>query len=161
MRLHVLNVESMLKFGRTQARQSHAVTSKSLEDIQSKLMQLQETVKRSDSDTVSPASNLHRFTYIRQVPCLVDPAALTSSNQHFSLPQPVEKNYTGRTSTLEEVRHAFTAPFLPGQDPIQRRIVIFGLGGSGKTQFCCRYAQMYRHRFVAMRCHFCITLFIS
>ena len=75
-------------------------------------------------------------------------ASLVSANEHFSLPQGVEKFYTGRLNLLAEVKDAFTTPSSPGQSQIQKRIVIFGMGGSGKTQFCCAYAQQYRYRLV-------------
>ena len=74
--------------------------------------------------------------------------SLASANEHFSLPQGVEKFYTGRLNLLNEVEDAFTTPSSPGQSRLQKRIVIFGMGGSGKTQFCCEYAQRYRYRLV-------------
>lgn len=73
---------------------------------------------------------------------------MASSNEHFSVPQGVEKYYTGRANFLEDVKHSFTAPESPSQGQVQRRIVIYGVGGSGKTQFCCKYAQLYRQKSV-------------
>ena len=69
-----------------------------------------------------------------------------SPNEHFSVPQGVEKIYTGRMTLLDEVKYAFNAPLTLDQVGLQRRIVIYGLGGSGKTQFCCKYASLYRQR---------------
>ena len=74
--------------------------------------------------------------------------SLASPNEHFSVPQGVEKFYTGRSKALTDVKDAFTTPSSPGQSRLQKRIVIFGVGGSGKTQFCCEYAQRYRYRSV-------------
>ena len=71
---------------------------------------------------------------------------LVSPNQYFSVPQGVEKNYTGRKMLLDEVKHAFNGPLPPDEVGLQRRIVIYGLGGSGKTQFCCKYASLCRQR---------------
>lgn len=70
----------------------------------------------------------------------------TSVNEHFSVPHGAEKLYTGRSNVLIEVKSAF-ATDTPGATLglFQKRIVIYGLGGSGKTQFCCEYAQRYRH----------------
>lgn len=72
--------------------------------------------------------------------------SLVSPNEHFSVPQEVEKNYTGRTTLFDEVKHAFNDPLPPNEIGLQRRIVIYGLGGSGKTQFCCKYASLCRQR---------------
>ena len=71
---------------------------------------------------------------------------LVSPNEHFSVPQGVEKLYTGRTALLDEIKHAFSAPSAPDHVGLQKRIVIYGLGGSGKTQFCCKYASVCRQR---------------
>ena len=71
---------------------------------------------------------------------------LASPNEHYSVPQGVEKNYTGRTGLLNDVNQAFNAPSAPREVGLQKRIVIYGLGGSGKTQFCCKYASLCRQR---------------
>ncbi len=71
---------------------------------------------------------------------------LVRPNEHFSVPQGVEKIYTGRMTLLNEVKHAFNAPSAPDEVGIQKRIVVYGLGGSGKTQFCCKYASLCRQR---------------
>lgn len=49
---------------------------------------------------------------------------------------------------FDEVKRAFNAPLPPDQVGLQKRIVIEGLGGSGKTQFCCKYASFCRQRYV-------------
>lgn len=36
------------------------------------------------------------------------------------------------------------APYEP--DHTQKRYVIYGLGGSGKTEFCCKFAQDNREQ---------------
>ena len=41
------------------------------------------------------------------------------------------------------------APTAAAQIRTQRRFVICGLGGSGKTQFCCKFAQHHRQRLVS------------
>lgn len=72
--------------------------------------------------------------------------SLASANEHLSLPQKIEKFYTGRLNLSTQVEDAFSTPPSPGQSRLQKRIVIFGMGGFGKTQFCCEYAQRYRYR---------------
>ena len=71
---------------------------------------------------------------------------LVSPNEHFSIPQGLDKNYTGRTGLLNDVKQAFNAPSAQEEAGLQKRIVIYGLGGSGKTQFCCKYASLCRQR---------------
>ena len=71
---------------------------------------------------------------------------MVSPNKHFSVPQGVEKIYTGRTTLLDEVKRAFNASSASFEVGMQKRIVIYGLGGSGKTQFCCKFASLCRER---------------
>ncbi|KAM0721367.1 hypothetical protein Q7P37_002291 [Cladosporium fusiforme] len=60
--------------------------------------------------------------------------------QHFSLPGAVESHYLGREDELEALKRAFWQE--DGKKKIeQKRYVVYGVGGSGKTQFCCKYAQ--------------------
>lgn len=33
----------------------------------------------------------------------------------------------------------------------QKRYVVYGVGGSGKTQFCCKYAENFQQRYVLVR----------
>jgi hypothetical protein len=73
-------------------------------------------------------------------------AAITSvsSNEHFDIPQQVSSIFTGRKQFLENMRNFFIAP--PGnyRNSQQRRFVVYGIGGSGKTQFSCKFAEMNR-----------------
>jgi len=48
---------------------------------------------------------------------------------------------------LKDLKDTFATRALPDQGQSQRRFVIFGLGGSGKTLFCCKFAQDNRQRF--------------
>lgn len=109
-------------------------------ELQSELVAIHETLRSPD------LSNVGLSTDAAQPRVPLGSPTSTPSNEHFSLPQPVERDYTGRTSILEDVRNAFNAPACSDQHQIQRRIVVYGVGGSGKTQFCCKYAQMYRQR---------------
>ena len=67
-------------------------------------------------------------------------------NEFFDIPQSVSSIYTGRDSLLHELGDILIQP--PGGLPQQqqRRFVIHGLGGSGKTQFCCKFAEDNRDR---------------
>ena len=71
-----------------------------------------------------------------------------SSNHHFDIPQSVSSIFTGRETLLQELRETLVLQQGQIQDQFQRRFIIQGLGGSGKTQFCCKFAQDNRDRWV-------------
>ena len=77
-------------------------------------------------------------------------ASLGSQNEHFDIPQSVSSIFTGREDSLKELASLmFNSPVeevSPGRQNAQKRFVILGLGGSGKTQFCCKFAQDNRRR---------------
>jgi len=73
-------------------------------------------------------------------------ASLISLNQHFDLPQTVSNIFTGRDTQLKKLKHMLDVTTPPRHDNFQKRFVIHGLGGSGKTQFCCKFAQAYREQ---------------
>jgi hypothetical protein len=77
-------------------------------------------------------------------------AALSSmpSNQYFDIPQSVSSMFTGREALLSNLGNLFDhePSATIASLPYQKRFVIYGLGGSGKTQFCCKFAQDNRHR---------------
>lgn len=67
-------------------------------------------------------------------------------NKHFRIPHGVSNIFTGRndiTQDLQEKILASTAYDAPRQ---QKRFVCYGLGGSGKTQFCLKFVQDNRER---------------
>lgn len=68
-----------------------------------------------------------------------------TQNKHFEIPQVVSSFYTGREDVSRLVTDSLLNPMArtPGQ---QRRFVIHGVGGSGKTQFCSKFAQDHRAR---------------
>ncbi|KAI9892831.1 MAG: hypothetical protein M1814_000990 [Vezdaea aestivalis] len=64
-------------------------------------------------------------------------------NKHFLVPRAVSSIYTGRESLLRKLKNS-----LSQADPsTQRRFVVYGMGGSGKTEFCCKFAQDNRNSF--------------
>jgi len=103
------------------------------------------TVVRNQSQT----NGQLRLTAPSQTDELQRPEALLAPranfNQYFFLPQPVSSIYTGREALLEEIKLAFDSS-LPEHTHVQRRFVVFGLGGSGKTQLCFKYAQDNRDK---------------
>jgi hypothetical protein len=70
-----------------------------------------------------------------------------SSNKHFDIPQPVSSIYTGRETHLEALKKFFIIPTGLSVRTRQTRFVVHGIGGSGKTQFCCKFAEENRESF--------------
>jgi predicted NACHT family NTPase len=66
-------------------------------------------------------------------------------NRHFFAPQAVSSFFTGRESELEQLKQCLITS--PGPVQVQKRFVIFGLPGSGKTQFCCKFASENKQRY--------------
>ena len=64
----------------------------------------------------------------------------------FDIPQAVSQNYTGRKLFLLDLEKNLlpSAHYTPPNG--QRVFVIHGLGGSGKTQFCCKFAYDNRYK---------------
>jgi Cdc6-like AAA superfamily ATPase len=71
---------------------------------------------------------------------------LVSYNKHFEVPLLLSTVFTGRGEDLQRLTTAFAAG-LASLDHHQRRFVLFGLGGSGKTQICLKYVQEHRERY--------------
>ncbi len=70
-----------------------------------------------------------------------------SYNKHFEVPRLLSPVFTGRDEDLQ----CLTTSLAPGPSSPrkhQRRYVLFGLGGSGKTQICLKYVQEQRERYV-------------
>ena len=72
--------------------------------------------------------------------------SVTASNKFFDVPQPVRSFYTGRTLYLEQLQDIFFTPDILNSPQKQLRFVIHGIGGSGKTQFCSKFAEANRER---------------
>ncbi|RDL38843.1 Uncharacterized protein BP5553_03183 [Venustampulla echinocandica] len=80
-------------------------------------------------------------------------ANLVSINKHFYIPQTVSSIFTGRQQLLADLQGYFDV-FGESTKPtsIQKRFIVYGLGGSGKTQFCCKFAQHNRQNFWGIFC---------
>lgn len=64
------------------------------------------------------------------------------------MPQNVSSYYTGRQKQLNELKSTLNVVRSSERQDHQKRFVIYGLGGSGKTQFCCKFAQDNREQLV-------------
>ncbi|KAH8821918.1 hypothetical protein F5884DRAFT_746205 [Xylogone sp. PMI_703] len=73
---------------------------------------------------------------------------LIDMTKYFNPPKGVSSTFTGRKAYLDELKQAYDSSFLSDENDFpQKRFVVCGLGGSGKTQFCCKFASDYKHRF--------------
>jgi hypothetical protein len=66
-------------------------------------------------------------------------------NKHFEVAPHLSPVFTGQGQIGKRLEAAF-AP-LEYNCPFQRRFVLFGMGGAGKTQICLQYADNYRDRY--------------
>lgn len=69
-----------------------------------------------------------------------------SQNKHFHIPQAVSSIFTGREDMSEEIELAFFSTNDSDFSRQQHRYIIYGIGGSGKTQFTCKFAQDHREK---------------
>lgn len=95
----------------------------------------------------APAGNLRKsFAAAKAI------AALGSSNKHFDVPQPISSIFTGCEARLKTLADLVFPSATNSENHstriLQRRFIIHGLGGSGKTQFCCKFALENRNRYV-------------
>ncbi|MCJ1405879.1 hypothetical protein MMC11_009109 [Xylographa trunciseda] len=68
-------------------------------------------------------------------------------NKYFRIPHNVSNIYTGRDTFTRGLREKMLVPTPSLGVRRQRRFVLFGLGGSGKTQFCLKFVQENRDNY--------------
>ncbi|OCL03456.1 TPR-like protein, partial [Glonium stellatum] len=67
-------------------------------------------------------------------------------NIHWLVPRSVNSFFTGRTETLNRLQQEL-CPAGKCREVKQRRFVIVGMGGSGKSEVCLKFAEENRQRF--------------
>ncbi|KAL3475349.1 hypothetical protein BJX99DRAFT_247569 [Aspergillus californicus] len=102
-----------------------------------------------DEDEQDIAALYHLRKSLQSV--ATDVQSVTVSNKFFDSPQPVESFYTGRTQYLDRLHDVLLNPE-GEQVQKQMRFVICGIGGSGKTQFVSRFAELNRESFWGVFC---------
>ncbi|KAL8992912.1 MAG: hypothetical protein Q9169_006745, partial [Polycauliona sp. 2 TL-2023] len=99
-------------------------------------------------------ASLHARLPLKETDILLDSlhsatavASTLRLNKHFDIPKTVSSIYTGRKGHLDGLKHAYDSSYVSSeQGPTQKRFVVFGLGGAGKTQFCCKFASDNKQR---------------
>lgn len=76
---------------------------------------------------------------------------IKSSNEYYEVPYDVSSVFTGRKNILQNLHDAFVPRHEQVSERVQKRYVIYGLGGSGKTQICLKFAQDCREKYA--HCH--------
>ncbi|KAK3935859.1 hypothetical protein QBC46DRAFT_421050 [Diplogelasinospora grovesii] len=71
-------------------------------------------------------------------------------SRQFHLPGETTPTYIGRQGLLKTLRDSFFPPGRPGVGPTRRSFVVFGMGGSGKTELCSKYATDNKHEYTAV-----------
>lgn len=68
-------------------------------------------------------------------------------NQYYEVPYNVSSVFTGRDNILQRLHDTC----IPSQEQAlnrqQKRYVLYGLGGSGKTQICLKFAEESREKY--------------
>ena len=80
----------------------------------------------------------------------IDETIPSGLNEWFIVPRCSTTYFTGRTQHGNILRERFKSSSQPWDHKYESRtFVIYGLGGSGKTQFCLRYVEDNRSRYVS------------
>ena len=64
-----------------------------------------------------------------------------SQSKYFFPPQETAADFIGRVDTSEILFNALFRPAIASSSKRQSRFVVYGMGGSGKTQFCSKFAR--------------------
>ena len=69
-----------------------------------------------------------------------------ASETFYKLPSIVSCRFIGRTKEQQEIRKAFFDTTAQRTPPPQKRFVIYGIGGAGKTELCRKFADDNKER---------------
>ncbi|KAK0643989.1 hypothetical protein B0T16DRAFT_392425 [Cercophora newfieldiana] len=69
---------------------------------------------------------------------------------HFHLPDDATPNFVGRQDALSTIHNAFFPDDRPSTTPGRKSFIVFGMGGSGKTELCCKFATEYKDQYTAV-----------
>ncbi|KAH7411336.1 hypothetical protein BKA64DRAFT_618271 [Cadophora sp. MPI-SDFR-AT-0126] len=68
-------------------------------------------------------------------------------NEIYAVLRSSSNYFTGRKLYAADMKEAFSAPLKQSMSHRQKIFVVFGLGGSGKTQFCLKYIEDNKSRY--------------
>ncbi|KAI1482378.1 TPR-like protein [Daldinia eschscholtzii] len=79
-------------------------------------------------------------TIVRQIGLALD---IEPRNKHWTVPRSASPIFTGRRDIIQKIKSALTS----SRPNTQKRFVITGIGGMGKSEVCLRVADELRERF--------------
>ena len=148
--LAFINIQSTRGSQKTSAR-SFDILTRDIQKIDQRLgSQISALQNSIDSSSVSyPQQDaMPAFKQLRRsVTFAAETITAKSANKHFDIPQAVSSIFTGREASLENLKKWLVEYSQKDGRDHQRRFVIHGLGGSGKTQFCSKFAEDNRESF--------------
>ncbi|KAI9774480.1 MAG: hypothetical protein M1839_001713 [Geoglossum umbratile] len=68
-------------------------------------------------------------------------------NEHYHVPRNVSSMFTGRDEVCKLLREQCLPSESQSRPRVHKVFVLYGLGGSGKTQVCLKFAQDHREKF--------------
>ncbi|CZR56280.1 uncharacterized protein PAC_06168 [Phialocephala subalpina] len=77
-------------------------------------------------------------------------ASRRSRSKHFFPPQETAADFIGREDISHILHNALFPPENTSSISRQRKFVVYGMGGSGKTQFCSKFAKDNQERYWAV-----------
>ena len=115
-------------------------------------------VGRMVKDGPSIVADRHRAKGKHNKPCMelkttnlhtADSGATRHGNIHWTVPRPTNELFTGRTDLLLRIQVALRNHTSDADK--QKRFVITGLGGQGKSEICLKVASVMREQYVLAR----------
>ncbi|CZR68764.1 uncharacterized protein PAC_18663 [Phialocephala subalpina] len=90
--------------------------------------------------------------YAKKLLSLITPGAVEAlepvkKNQHWIVPRQINPHFTGRTQILQTLREKLCTGKDDTHEKVQKRFVIRGMGGSGKSEVCLKFAYENRENF--------------
>ncbi|KAL1798238.1 hypothetical protein ACET3X_002275 [Alternaria dauci] len=151
-------------------RQNHEDQTTQLEQLVAGLQDLKSRMEQAQHTSLPPYEtvahtaayrefNIESVSVVNQLGIAINniahnpPSDVPIANEHFDIPKPVDPFYTGREDYAERLRSWFLPSSCQKQRVAttakaeQKRFVVYGLGGAGKTQFCSKFAQDNRQYF--------------
>jgi len=83
-------------------------------------------------------------------------SVVASYNEYYCIPYNLTPIFTGRGDVIQKLHDRCLPPKREDSLTEQKRFVLYGLGGSGKTQICLKFAQEYRERYAIALELFCV-----
>ena len=124
--------------------------------LEGKLEQIQEQPLPPYERLAAPTYldiNSVSLTVLNQIGTSINSIGHSFTNIHFDTPKPIDLFYTGREAQAENLKRWLISEasqehmkVSEKESEIQKRFVVYGVGGAGKTQFCCKFAEDNRDR---------------